>query len=137
MGKKYLYLGVFLGGFCGGIIRWGFEHIGNQTVLPLFPLGTFFVNILGAFLIGIFLTQIWQKSHWHQQLKSFLTTGLCGGMTTFSSFTYDTVLLLQQQQYQQAMLFMILDVGLSICAAYFGIVVSSHFLKWRIARINK
>lgn len=89
-----LILAVGLGGAIGSLVRYGtgvwFLRYTN------FPFATMIVNIAGCFLIGLFYA-LSEKNHWlNADWRLFLITGFCGGLTTFSSFSYENVRLLQE-----------------------------------------
>ena len=81
---------VGLGGFVGAILRalTGI-FVSKIVLLSAFPYATLIVNVLGSFLIGMLLTSSYVLSN--PNLKSFLTAGLLGGLTTFSTFSFDTL----------------------------------------------
>lgn len=81
---------IFLGGGVGALSRWGLGKWLN-VIAPPFPLGVFFCNLLGCFLIGFFAGS-WPKP---TALQTGLMTGLLGGFTTFSTFSLDTLKLWQ------------------------------------------
>jgi CrcB protein len=84
------YLVVLAGAGLGGLARyvagtWIMAKYGGR-----FPLGTFVINVTGAFLIGVLMTLLTQKFHPHPNWRLFLVVGILGGYTTFSSFEYET-----------------------------------------------
>ena len=84
------YLIVLAGAGLGGLARyvagtWIMAKYGGR-----FPLGTFVINITGAFLIGILMTLLTERFHPHPNWRLFLVVGILGGYTTFSSFEYET-----------------------------------------------
>lgn len=98
-----------LGGFIGTCLRFLTGKLAHVITASAFPWGTFAVNIIGSFVIGIFFG-LAEKSHViSPSMNVFLITGFCGGFTTFSSFADDMYLLLQQKHW----LYFGLYVGLS------------------------
>jgi CrcB protein len=95
------FLSVFavgIGAFAGALLRWGFG-IALNPLLPLLPLGTLASNLLGGFVIGAALGVFNQFQSLPPELRLFITTGFCGGLTTFSTFSAETVTLMLRQQY--------------------------------------
>ena len=84
---------VFLGGGLGSAFRYGFGKI-FQTVPGAFPMSTFTVNILGCFLIGIFMGYGLKTETLSENQSILLITGFCGGFTTFSAFAAENQLFL-------------------------------------------
>lgn len=111
---------VFLGGGIGSIVRYLIQVFLHERILSSqFPWSTFSVNILGSLLIGIGYAL---SSHLNlpAETRLLLTTGLCGGFTTFSTFSQDGVLLLKQGYYGTFFLYLTLSVILGISAAFLG-----------------
>jgi len=84
------YLVVLAGAGLGGLLRytlgtWIMAKYGGR-----FPLGTFLINVSGAFLIGLLMTVLTERTHPHPNWRLFLVVGVLGGYTTFSSFEYET-----------------------------------------------
>jgi CrcB protein len=113
---------VGLGGALGAILRALTGLLLSKTpVLLGIPLATLSVNILGSLLIGIFLTSPQILSH--PQLKAFLTAGLMGGLTTFSTFSFDNINLIEHKMLLQAALNICLNVFLGLGACYLGTLI--------------
>jgi CrcB protein len=91
-------LAVGIGAFAGALLRWAF-NIALNPVLPVLPLGTLAANLLGGFIIGVALGVFNQFQSLPPELRLFVTTGFCGGLTTFSTFSAETVTLMLRQQY--------------------------------------
>ncbi len=89
---------VGIGAFTGALLRWGFNLLLNP-LLPLLPLGTLAANLLGGLIIGMALGVFNQFQTLPLELRLFVTTGFCGGLTTFSTFSAETVTLILRQQY--------------------------------------
>ena len=117
-----LLFAVGIGGFTGALVRFilsgWIQKISNST----FPFGTLSVNILGSFLIG-FLFLYFQQINLSPHQKALFITGLLGALTTFSTFSLDTVLLMQQELYLKAFSSVVLNVFLSIGATLLGMMV--------------
>ena len=108
---KDLFL-VFLGGGIGSVIRYVVSTFFSASA-NAFPFPTFLVNLLGSFLIGLFLGLFMNETELHQNWKVFLVTGFCGGFTTFSAFSRENFILVQQQQW--GMLSLYIGVSLIVC----------------------
>ena len=117
-----ILLAIGTGGFIGAILRFSITNWANSLSSSTFPVGTLSVNVLGSFLIG-FLFFYFQQVNLSLYQKTLLITGLLGALTTFSTFSMDTVLLLEQEFYVKALLNVLLNVLLSIGATALGILL--------------
>lgn len=115
-------LAVGLGGFFGAIIRFLLSASVQRLSSSTFPFGTLSVNILGSLLMG-FLFMYFSQINLSNYQKLIFTTGLLGALTTFSTFSMDNVILLQQELYIKAILNIFLNVILSISATFIGIII--------------
>jgi len=120
---KWSFLLVFLGGGVGSVSRFWLSRVIFTELEPLFPLGTFTVNILGCFLIGIFMGLILRH-----QLNPYwgllLTTGFCGGFTTFSTFMYENILLVKNTDFYLAFSYTLLSLLIGFAATFGGIAIA-------------
>ena len=117
-----LLFAVGIGGFIGAIVRFTLSGWVQKMSNSTFPFGTLSVNILGSFLIG-FLFLYFQQINLSPNQKALFITGLLGALTTFSTFSLDTVLLMQQELYVKAFSSVVLNVVLSISATLLGMMV--------------
>lgn len=117
-----LLFSVGIGGFIGAILRFTLSGWVQKASASTFPFGTLSVNIIGSFLIG-FLFLYFQQTNLSMYQKSMLITGLLGALTTFSTFSLDTILLIQNGLYFKSLLNVLLNVLFSLCATLLGIEV--------------
>lgn len=116
--KTFLY--IFLGGGIGSVLRfYGSAFTQNWLKWHTFPFGTLFVNTIGCLLIGLFSAYFIKNDP--QGLKFLFITGFCGGFTTFSTFSYETVILWQNQNYTTLFFYLILSLALGILATILGL----------------
>ena len=95
---------VALGGAIGSVARYGVGALAAQLLGPTFPWGTLFVNLSGSFLIALVMHVALTGSAISLEMRIFLTTGIMGGFTTYSSFNYETLALIDQRAYALASL---------------------------------
>lgn len=116
------YLIVAIGSALGGIFRYFLSNLVYKFLQPIFPYGTLTVNVIGSFLIGLFIFYLDSNKLISSDMRIFLTLGFCGGLTTFSTFTYETFSLIQNSEYLLAILNVIGNLVLTFIAitlAYF------------------
>lgn len=89
-----ILMAVFIGGGTGSVLRW-FLSMKLNPVHGALPLGTLTANLIGAFIIGLGLATFSRLTHLDPVWKLLITTGFCGGLTTFSTFSAEVVYLLQ------------------------------------------
>jgi CrcB protein len=116
MVRNIVFVGV--GGFVGSVARY---LISVWAASPgKFPYATFFVNVGGCFLIGLFAGMA-ERFGWVEETRLLLMVGLCGGFTTFSAFTIENVRLLQDRDYMTFTLYTIGSVAVGIIATMLGL----------------
>ncbi len=111
---------VALGGAVGSLLRY-FTASAIQPVSSTFPWGIFIVNITGGFLMGVIVELGALKLNFTPEMRSFLTVGILGGYTTFSTFSLDSVLLIQRGAYASAAAYMVGSAVLSVLALFAGL----------------
>lgn len=117
--KNIILVGI--GGFLGSISRYGATLLLAKHSTQ-FPLSTFLVNIIGSFLIGVFYALTEEFPHL-TQTRLFLSTGFCGGFTTFSAFTAENLNLLQKGEYVLFFTYVFTSILIGILAVLTGILV--------------
>lgn len=116
--KPILFVG--LGGAIGSICRY-LVQVGISKMLTLtFPFGTFIVNITGCFIIGVLYGLALKQPLFTVEWRLFLITGICGGYTTFSSFSYEGISLMNNGNYLYFALYIGLSVLLGLLATWGG-----------------
>ena len=113
---------VGVGGGLGALLRYYVAGL-VQPSGYLFNWGIFFVNISGGFVMGLIVESSALRFNLSPDLRSFLTVGVLGGYTTFSTFSLDSALLLQRGEYLQVAGYIIGSVVLSILALFAGLWV--------------
>ena len=116
--KSILIAGT--GGFIGTVLRYLVSRYFQENTFTLFPWGTFTVNIVGSLLIGIFYGMSERGNMLSPEIRIFLTVGICGGFTTFSSLTNDAFMLLQEKEWLILSLYASLSFFLGLVAVYLG-----------------
>ncbi len=114
-------LAIAAGASIGAIVRW-WLGLGLNALFPTLPPGTLAANLLGGYLIG--LTVAWLMSHpgLSPQLRLFIITGFCGGLTTFSTFSVELAVLLQQARFGWMAVSIALHVGGSLAMTLLGML---------------
>lgn len=111
---------IFLGGGFGSAMRYLLSNQVDSKFSISFPFGIFIVNMIGCFLIGLFLAYLGKNQLLASEWKFLLATGFCGGFTTFSTFSSDNLNLLQSGNLSSLLLNMIGSVILGLLAVYLG-----------------
>jgi len=120
--KEILLIGF--GGFIGSVARFYVSKLNLAVDFLSIPIGTLTVNILGSFLLGI-LTGIAEKSIlMNLELRLFLMIGLCGGFTTFSTFTGENMVLMRNGQFLAVLLYSGVSIFFGFLAIYLGYIIT-------------
>lgn len=116
---------VFIGGGLGAVLRHGMNVAVGRVAGSAFPWHTLVVNLTGSLAMGLFVGWLALKAEvpWSQPMRLFLTTGLCGGYTTFSAFSLDAVLLWERGQAGAAAAYVAGSVALSILGLAAGLAL--------------
>src|SRR5258706_16209246 len=107
-----IILAVAFGGAIGSVARYLVGHGSAKLFGLAFPWGTLIINIVGSFLIGVFVESFALRWNLPQAARVFLTVGICGGFTTFSAFSLDAYLLLERGEWWPAGAYIIGSVAL-------------------------
>lgn len=115
-----LIIAIGTGSFFGGILRYLLSQFIQTKALSDFPYGTFFVNIIGCFLIGL-VYGLFERGNLANEWRLFLATGLIGGFTTFSAFSVESINLLRNGQVGYASIYIVSSVFIGLIATYIGL----------------
>lgn len=114
---------VGLGGFIGASTRYLISLYASKLFTSKIPIGTLTVNILGSLIIGIVMELTLKTSLISPHMKLFLTTGFLGGLTTFSTFSYETMELIEKGELLLAIFNIALNLLLSLGGAILGRII--------------
>jgi CrcB protein len=109
-GVRMVYLLVGIGGVFGSLLRYFFSIFAMYLWGGGFPIGTLLINLTGAFLLGLVISQLVIPNKLPPILLTALTTGVIGSYTTFSTFSYETVYLLESKEYLWGFLYMFISI---------------------------
>lgn len=113
------FIWVAFGGAFGASLRFFSTNL-IKAFYPNFPFGTLFVNILGSFIIGLLMSYLENKNISESFIRYFLIIGLLGSYTTFSTFSFDTVDLINNHKFLLSFFYILLSVSSCILFAFLG-----------------
>jgi CrcB protein len=119
--KNFFLVG--LGGGIGSMLRYLCHKWLSETYPQPFPWGTFFVNLIGCFLIGVIYAASEKSTALTPQTRLFLIAGFCGGFTTFSTFAFENMNLLRGGDFSYFLMYTIGSVTLGILGVFGGVAV--------------
>ena len=122
---------VAIGAALGGVARYYLASAIQQRVGPTFPWGTLVINVSGSLLLGVLMRYALATPSVSAELRAFLTTGFCGGYTTFSTYSYETAALLEDGQYGRAGTYALASVVLALVATFAGFVLARELIALR------
>jgi len=118
--KLIILIGI--GSFFGGSSRYVLSQLVQSKFLSTYPFGTFTVNILGCLIIGI-VFGLTDRFNLSPEWRLFLATGFCGGFTTFSSFSFETMAMLRQGQFLYSLTYVATSIIFGLIAVYLGMLL--------------
>ena len=122
----YAFLAVGVGAAVGAWLRWGFSFWLNP-VLPELPLGTLAANLIGGYLIGLAVAYFLQHPGLSPEWRLLIITGFLGGLTTFSTFSAETVSLLTRGEYAWSMAIITAHLVGSLAMTLLGFQTFKYF----------
>ena len=116
---------IAIGGAFGALSRYGLALLAINLFGKGFPFGTLIANFVGSLLMGLLFGLV-EAEHLVPEARMALGVGFLGALTTFSTFSLDTLLLMQHGDWLKALLNVFLNVGLSLTAAYIGLTLVTN-----------
>jgi len=126
-----MLLYVALGSAIGGVSRYLLGGLAQRMLDTTFPAGTLLVNVTGSFLLGAIIRYALETPSLTPEVRAFLTIGFCGGYTTFSTFSYETMALLEDGEWARAGVYITASVILSLIATFLGLALARQVIVWR------
>ncbi|HXG17649.1 MAG TPA: fluoride efflux transporter CrcB [Methylomirabilota bacterium] len=117
------YVVIGLGGFLGANARYVVANWAAQRFGALFPYGTFIINMSGSFILAFFLAYLQERAFIHPHYRLFFAVGFLGAYTTFSTFTYESLRLVQEGSIWLALVNLMGSVVVGMIGAFFGFVL--------------
>ncbi len=118
------YILVSAGAAIGGALRYSISSYIQRNISVLFPYGTLVVNVAGSFILGIIMFYLNEKELIGNDLRLFLSVGFCGGFTTFSTFSLETLNLIRVSEFVLAFYNVALNVVLCLLGIYLAYLIS-------------
>ncbi|HMI56503.1 MAG TPA: fluoride efflux transporter CrcB [Gemmatimonadaceae bacterium] len=122
---------VAFGSGIGGVVRLLLGNFIQQRMGASFPLGTLVINITGSFLLGFLIRYALGTPNVTPEIRAMITTGFCGGYTTFSTYSYETATLIEDGRYERASLYIILSVAIALLGVFGGFATARQVLAFR------
>ena len=118
---------VASGGAIGAVLRYLTSNF-YRLYFPNFPIGTLFINLIGSFLIGILASNLESRGTSYIFIKYFLIIGILGSFTTFSTFSLETIQLVNDKKLFLSLVYILLSISLCILGAFFGFNINKIWL---------
>ncbi len=123
---------VAIGSAVGGVSRYLLGGFVQRVFAASFPVGTLVINVTGSALLGFILRYSLDTPSVTPEMRALLAVGFCGGYTTFSTFSYETLALLEDGDLRRAGLYVGLSVAGSLVATFLGFVAARELLALRM-----
>jgi CrcB protein len=122
---------IAIGSAVGGVSRYYLSTSVQQRLGATFPWGTLLVNIVGSLLVGFIIRYALATPAVSAEVRALLTTGFCGGFTTFSTFSFETVALIEEGQYERAGAYAVGSLLLALIATFSGFMLARELIAFR------
>jgi CrcB protein len=122
---------IAIGAALGGVARYYLGSAVQQRVGVTFPWGTLLINVSGSLLLGFIVRYALATPSVSVEMRALLTTGFCGGYTTFSTYSFETAALLEDGQYQRAGLYAVGSMVIALAATFCGFILARELIAFR------
>ena len=122
---------IAIGSAIGGLSRYWLGGLIQRAHGGPFPLGTLVINVTGSLLIGFLLRYSLDSTAVSAEMRGFLTIGFCGGYTTFSTFSWETVALIEDGDWRRASVYILASLILSILGTVAGVALARQLIHFR------
>jgi len=122
---------IAIGSAIGGLSRYWLGGLIQRAHGGPFPLGTLVINVTGSLLIGFLLRYSLDSTAVSAEMRGFLTMGFCGGYTTFSTFSWETVALIEDGDWRRASVYILASLILSILGTVAGVALARQLIHFR------
>ncbi len=126
-----MILAIAVGGAVGSVCRYLLGLAIQNRIGGDFPIGTLLINISGSLVLGFLLRYALMSAEISPITRALLTTGFCGGYTTFSTFSYETVALIEDGWYGRAGAYVVLSVVVSLLGTFLGLQLARTLITMR------
>ena len=126
-----LFWAIAVGAAAGGVSRFYLGAAIQQRLGVSFPWGTLAINVTGSLLLGFLFRYALATPAISLEVRAMLTTGFCGGYTTFSSYSYETAVLLEEGEFGRAAVYSLGSVVLALLAMFAGFVLARELIAFR------
>jgi len=126
-----LFWAIAVGAAAGGVSRFYLASAVQQRLGASFPWGTLLINLTGSLLLGFLIRYALATPAVSMEVRAMLTTGFCGGYTTFSTYSYETAALLEDGQFGRAAVYSLGSVVLALLATFAGFVIARELIALR------
>jgi fluoride exporter len=131
-----LIAAVAVGGALGSVARYLIGALIQGRVTTAFPVGTFVINVSGSLLLGFLVRIGLETTAFGPEMRFFLTTGFCGGFTTFSTFSYETMRLFEDGEYATAGVYVVFSIILALLGCAVGMGVAGRLISMSRAGLS-
>lgn len=118
-------LAIFIGGGLGSLSRYGVAVLLRAYSFD-FPLATFLVNVVGSLILGFIVALFWNKAHFNDTVRLAIAVGFCGGLTTFSTFSWETFDLIKNGEFLLACVYALISVLTCVLAVSVGAFLAKY-----------